>query len=137
MIKYLIIYQQCQTHMLVMVSCVPLTVMVIYIYIPHYDKVSYYLSTVSDTYVGDGQLCTIDSDGDLYIYLTIIKYLIIYQQTPSVGDGQLCTVESDGDLYILYIYTIANSHIKVTDRCYIRDIHPTTGGREYETTGLI
>ena len=39
-------------------------------------------------------------------------------------------------MYIyLYIYTIANSHIKVTDRCYIRDIHPTTGG--YETTGLI
>ena len=38
-------------------------------------------------------------------------------------------------IYIIYIYTIANSHIKVTDRRYIPDIHPTTGG--YETTGLI
>ena len=38
-------------------------------------------------------------------------------------------------IYIYYIYTIANSHIKFTDRCYIRNIHPTTDG--YETTGLI
>ena len=39
-------------------------------------------------------------------------------------------------IYIyISIYTIANSHIKVTDRCYICDIHPTTGG--YETMGLI
>ena len=30
------------------------------------------------------------------------------------------------------MYTIANSLFKVTDRCYIRDIHPTTGG--YQTT---
>ena len=35
----------------------------------------------------------------------------------------------------IYMYIIANRHIKVTDRCYIGDIHPTTGG--YETTGLI
>ena len=32
----------------------------------------------------------------------------------------------------IYIYTIANSHIKVTDSCYLRNIHPTTSG--YETT---
>ena len=39
-------------------------------------------------------------------------------------------------MYIhIHVYTIANSHIKVTERCLIRDIHPTTGG--YETTGLI
>ena len=39
-------------------------------------------------------------------------------------------------IYIfIYTCTIANKYIKVTDRCYIHDIPPTTGG--YETTGLI
>ena len=53
--------------------------------------------------------------------ITTIRYIYIYIY--------IC-------IYIyIYIYTKANSHIKVTDRCYIRDIHPTTGG--YETTGLI
>ena len=33
----------------------------------------------------------------------------------------------------IYTYTIVNRYIKVTDRCYIRDIHPIAGG--YETTG--
>ena len=44
---------------------------------------------------------------------------------------RLFDVSVNYGIYI-YIYTIAISHIKVTNRCYICDIHPTTGG--YETT---
>ena len=33
------------------------------------------------------------------------------------------------------MYTIANRYIKVTDKCYICDIHPNTS--QCETTGLI